>query len=143
MPGTVTVALKLPHGLICRLHTMVDVEEPLPGGGTKTVKRAQPTGVTFKLNGYLRPARGDEPPPPAMPGAFALTHNIDKDTFEEWMRQNQDLDLVKNKLIFASEKADYVRREAHEHEGLKCGLEPIDRSKLPKKIQSANAKETA
>jgi hypothetical protein len=144
MPGTVTVACKMPHGIICRLFKMVDAEEPLPGGGTKAVKRAEPTGSTIKLNGYLKPAQGDEPAPPAMPGSYALTHGVDKDLFDEWLKQNQDLDMVKNKLIFAAEKTDYVQHKAKDQNPhFKCGLEPIDRNKLPRGIKSGSAVEAA
>ncbi len=140
MANLITVACKMPHGVICRLHEMVDVEEPLPGGGTKTVKRARPTGSVFKLNGYLKPAVGDEPAPPAAPGAFALTHGVDEDLFNAWMAQNHDLDMIRNGLIFASAKADYVKSKANEREkDVRCGLEPINRSKLPRGIQDGKA----
>ena len=136
---TVTVALRHPHGLICRLHAQTLVEEPLPGGGTKGVERWLPTGQTFKLNGYSRPATGDEPPPPATAGGFVLTHNVPKDLWDAWLAQNKDLDLVKNGLVFAHEKSVNANAEAREKESLRSGLEPIDRNRLPKGVSSAKA----
>ena len=138
MAGTVTVALRHPHGIICRLHKQEDTEEPLPGGGTKTVKRWLPDGRQFKLNGYSRPARGDEPPPPATMGGFTLTHNVDKDLFDEWMAQNKDHDLIKNGLLFAHEKPNNTGAEAREKRDVKSGLEPLDRNALPKGISTAD-----
>jgi hypothetical protein len=134
--ATVTVALKHPNGIICRLHQMVEVEERLPGGGVQKVKIARVTGQQFKLNGYLRRPQGNEPPLPASPGSFALTHGVDKDLFEAWLAQNQDLDLVRNNLVFASEKANYTMDEAREKKALKSGLEPIDPNKLPRGLAS-------
>jgi hypothetical protein len=140
MPGVVTVALKHPHGLLCRIHELKDEEEPLPGGGSKPVKRWRPTGETFKLHGYSRPAKDDEPAPPATAGGFVLTHGVDKDLFDKWMMQNRDLDIVRNGLLFAHEKRDHVVGESKDKVDLKCGLEPIDRSKLPKGIATAEKK---
>lgn len=136
MTSTVTVACKMPHGLVCRLFRMVDNPEPLPGGGTKNVKRAmvQPE-LTFKLNGYLVPAKRDEPPPPAMPSAFALTHGVDKDLFDEWLKQNKDLDLVRAGLVFAYEDENETKAQVKDSKSLKCGLEPLDRSNLPKSFK--------
>lgn len=139
MAATVTVALKHPIGIICRLHQMVEVEERLPGGGTQKVMMARVTGQSFKLNGYLRRPQGNEPAPPALPGSFALTHGVDKDLFEVWLAQNKDLDLVRNGLVFASEKPNYTLDESREKKALKCGLEPIDPNKLPRGISTLSA----
>lgn len=136
---TVTVALRHPHGIICRIHHLVDVPEPLPGGGTKNVKQWQPTGQSFKLNGYSKPAVGEEPPPPATAGGFVLTHGVPKDLWEEWLRQNKDLDLVVRGLVFAHTTTASANAESREKENLRSGLEPIDRSRLPKGIGSVKA----
>jgi hypothetical protein len=136
MPGTVTVACKMPHGIILRLFDMVEVEEALQGGGTRTVKRAQPREKTVVINGYLSKFRGAAIAPPNMPASYALTHNVDKDFFEEWMKQNASLAAVMNKLIFASEKQDNLNGQIRENKDRRCGFEPIDPDKLPKGIKT-------
>lgn len=133
MAGTVTVALKYPHGIIMRVFDMKDVEEPLPGGGTKTVQRGTPRNKTIKINGYLE--KYDPSLPPAARGSsYALTHGVDKDFFDQWMKQNHDNYLVENDLIFAGENENAVKGKIKENEKRKCGLEPIDRDKLPRGI---------
>lgn len=134
MPGTVTVACKLPHGLILRLFEMVDHDEAQPGGGYKTIKRARPRGEEIRIKGYQEPNRNV--PPPAMDGSYALTHGVDKDFFDEWMKQNADHPAVKNKLIFASEKTENVRAQVRENEGRRSGFEPIDPDKLPRGLKT-------
>ena len=139
MGTTVTVACKMPHGLNCRLFRTVPRPEPLPGGGVKMVEMAEPIpGRSFQLNGYLIPAKGEEPPPPAHPGAFALTHGVDKEMFEEWLRQNEDLDLVRAGLVFAHEKDNEVKAYTKDNKELKSGLEPIDRSNISRNFKGVS-----
>lgn len=136
MAGTVTVACKLPHGLVLRLFDMVDYDEAQSGGGFKTVKRAFPRDKTVTLNGYLTPHRFAEIQPAAPNSSYALTHGVDKDFFDEWMRQNASLAAVQNKLIFANEKQDSVNGMVRDNKARRCGMEPIDRDKLPRGVQT-------
>lgn len=132
MPETVTVACKLPHGLILRVFDWDDVQEPLPGGGTKAVKQAKPRTNTITIAGYLE-KYDPELPPAARTSAFKLTPGVDKEFFETWLRQNADHDAVKNKLIFATKRGD--KGQIREREKQLCGLEPIIRHNLPKGIK--------
>lgn len=137
MTGTqkITVACKLPHGLELRLFKMVDMSEPTQGG-YRTIARAEPLPNTITIKGYLEKYRIDLPP--AARGAeYALTHGVDKEFFDEWLKQNADHDVVKNKLIFASEKADTVTSMVKENASRRNGLEPINPANLPKGIQTA------
>ena len=134
MPGQVTVACKLPHGLILQLCK--EVEEPEQGqAGHKLVKvwKRQPERV--KINGYLAKYQPDLPPA-AENSSYALTHGVDKEFWDQWLAQNRELDMVKAKLIFASEKQDTVTQAMKTYDGTKCGLEPLDRNKLPKNIST-------
>lgn len=131
--NTVTVACKLPHGLRLRLHDMVDVSEAMAGGGSRKVQRAQVRGESVLIKGYLE--KYDPKLPPAARGSsFALTHGVDKDFWDAWVKQNSTLDAVKNGLIFASDKADTVEAMVREGRDLRSGLEPVDPSNLPKGI---------
>lgn len=135
MPGTVTVALKWPTDIILRVFDMKDVQDPLPGGGTKTVQKAHPRQKTVTIKGYNERYRIDLPPA-AKSGHYALTHNVDADFFAEWLKQNQDNDLVLNHLIFAHEKQENVRSMVRENEKRKSGVEPID----PQNLKAHNTK---
>ncbi|MGO7089484.1 hypothetical protein AB9E14_23700 [Rhizobium leguminosarum] len=135
MTQQITVACKLPHGLELRLFKMVKINEPTQGG-YRTVNRAEPVSNTITIKGYLEKYRIDLPP--AARGAeYALTHNVDKEFFDEWLKQNADHDAVKNKLIFASENLDTVTSMISENASRRNGLEPINPANLPKGIQTA------
>lgn len=137
MSDTVTVACKLPHGLVLRLHEMVDQNEPTAGGGFRKVKRAQVIGQPVVLKGYLRRFdRRKEPGPMAQESSYALTPGVDAEFFKKWLAQNQDLDAVKNNLVWAHTETDMVEGFIKEHEAQKSGLEPIDPNNLPRGIQT-------
>jgi hypothetical protein len=134
MSTTVTVACKLPNGLALRNFIMVDVDEPVLGGGLRTVKMAQPVGDVVDIKGCGVVYGGSKP----LFGGYALTYNVDAQFFEQWMKDNAEAAFVKNRLIFAHEKSDVVERRAKDNEDAKSGLERIDRNKLPKGIQPAD-----
>ncbi len=105
MPGTCTVALKLPNGLVLEL----------PGRPTITVRGfAVPYGVAPALS---------------IIGGYALTPNVDADFFEEWLLVNENLELVKKGLIFAHAKASDASAQAREFAELRSGLEALDSEK--------------
>lgn len=138
MPGTVTVATKLPHGLILRVFTMVDQDEPVMGGGFRTVKTAKQLPKQVVLNGAAHPQ--DQAPTCLMVGGWALTPNVDKDLWDLWLEQNKDSDVVRNGLIFAHEKAGNAEAESKDKAKLKSGLERLDPDNLPmKRIKKADA----
>lgn len=140
---TVTVACKLPHGLILRLYDMVDFDEPAAGGGYRTIKRAQPRPGQVVIKGYLSRYRGASIQPLAESSSYALTHGVDKDFFDRWLVDNKDNPAVVNKLIFASDKPETVQGIAREHAKVRTGLEPINPSRLPRGIETATKKEAA
>lgn len=138
MSETVTVACKLPHGLVLRVFDKLPVEEPLPGGGTKKVSRAFPRAETVTLNGYLE-KYSPGLAPAAKGSRYALTHGVNKEFFDLWMKQNHDLDAVRNGLIFSDEKPDVLLDQAREFAETKSGLEPVDPSNLPRRIETFKA----
>lgn len=121
---TVTVACKLPHGMRLRLFKMVDGVENVSGNNTRTVQRAIQVGEDVVVRGNAV-AVGKEKP---LVGGYALTPNVSKEFFDEWMRQNQHHDAVKNGLIFAATTRDGVEGQAEDGAKLKSGLEPLDMS---------------
>lgn len=132
--NTVTVACKLPHGLVLRLFDMVEGNEAVAGGGFKVIKRAQPRPEVVVLNGYLTQHKGNPVPVASPMSSYALTHGVDKDFFDRWLSENQELDAVKNGLILAhgSDTAGVAR----ERKDTVCGMEPIDPSNLKGKVKT-------
>lgn len=136
---TVTVACKLPNGLILRTFDMVKTTEPAPGG-TRDFEIARPREGQVFINGSRTPpgVQVDH----AHVGGYALTTGVDAAFFELWMKQNAESDIVRNKLIFAH--ATDTAAVAKENKSRKSGLEPLDPNKLPVKgIKTASEDEKA
>jgi hypothetical protein len=121
--NVVTVACKLPNGLLLRIFQTVDDNEATPTG-FRAVKRAEQVGETVQINGAAVPK--GETRDYLIIGGYALTPNIDKDFFDEWLRQNAEHPAVKASLIFAHAKESIVTGKAKEQKALLSGLEPLN-----------------
>jgi len=133
MAGTVTVACKLPHGLILRLFDMVEVVQPAYGGGVRTVQEARPREGRVTIGGYAAPF--GKMPAFRVEGGYALTHGVDAEFFAEWMKQNERSDIVRNRLIFAFGKEHDATVEARKMESVRNGLEALDPDKPPQEFR--------
>lgn len=121
---TVTVACKIPNGLLLRVFEQVEHSEPVMGGGTQIVKRAVQKGPLVKVSGPAVPF--GKAPAFHLAGGYALTPGIDKEFFDKWWEQNADLDAVRNRLIFASDKAETTIKRAEDGEKITSGMQPLD-----------------
>jgi hypothetical protein len=128
--STVTVACKLPNGLILQLWEMGDEFESSPTG-TRTIKKAHKKGEPIKLNGCA--LKFGQVPEVPMPGGYALTQ-VPADFWEEWVAQDPNRDVLVNRVIFAHSTMDATSQQAREQhvEKVKSGLEPIDPKNPPK-----------
>lgn len=128
---TVTVACKLPSGLVMRLFQSHDIDYPMFGGGYKTVSewRQMEGAPTYELNGFSHHL--EMAPEYAIAGGYALTPGIPKDFWEMWLEQNQSADFVKNNLIFAAGSENSARAQAKEQREVKSGLERLDPKNPP------------
>jgi hypothetical protein len=124
---TVTVACKLPNGLILRNFAMEDADEPVLGGGTRVVKRAKQLPGQVVIKGNAVPF--GVVPQHQISSGFALTDGVDKAFWDKWIKDNQDLDAVRNGLIYASPKRDFVEGIARENAKKRSGLEPMNPDK--------------
>lgn len=139
MPGKVTVACKLPHGLQLRIFTMEESNEPVMGGGFRKVKVARQKGGVVVLKGVASPAGVPKP----LTRGYALTENVDAEFWDAWWTQNQEHDAVKNGMIFAHERFDEVAAQAKEHEATPSGAEPLNPKKDRRSPKVANLEVTA
>ena len=131
--ATVTVACKLPHGIILREFVMDKITEPVIGGGARDTEIARATGKTFKISGYAAPI--DKRPEATVIGGltgFALTHGVPRDLWDNWLRANKDSDMVTRGLVFAADSEHYAKDKAKDFDKLKNGLEPLDPKNLPR-----------
>ena len=92
--GVVTVACKLPNGLILRIFEETEDSEPVLGGGSRRVKKFIPHETSYKVHGNAKPF-GQEVDWQIVAG-YGLTPNIPRDFWETWETQNAASALVKN-----------------------------------------------
>lgn len=136
MPGVVTVACKLPHGIKLQCQEPYTVSEPVMGGGIRDMTYYRHTGRTVSIKGWA--IKHDEDERPLIVGGYALTHGVDADFFARWREQNADSDLVKGGFILSHEKQDAVSAEAKKH--IKpSGFERVTPSSLPSEFKGVIA----
>ena len=107
------------------------------GGGYRTTRIAEELPDYFICAGWSHPQNAAPNAPIA--GGFALTCGCPKELWDLWLEQNKTSAMVKNGLIFANSKNDYVEDKASERDSVKCGLERLDPDKLPSKIEKFQA----
>lgn len=125
---TLTVACKVPGGLIIQAYGKVVEYEPVMGQGKRAVDRWRPVGQQFKLHGPMRMSDPNATSPNVHTdsGGYAITEGVPAEMFEDWMRHNEDSPIVKNHLIFGHEKIDAAKGWAREHAGTKTNVEPLN-----------------
>lgn len=121
---TVTVACKLPHGVVIRDFAEGVTHENVMGGGTRKVKVFRPVGRRIRI-------KGPQVPTPFLRlveivGGYAITDGVDANIFGRWMNWNSDSTAVTSELIFGHEDRDRVIGMAKERSGVKSGVEPLD-----------------
>lgn len=136
--GRVTVACKVPNGIVMRVFSMVDDHEPVMGGGTRRVKKAVPVGESVHIFGPAVPFGAA--PRVLIAGGYALTTGVPEDIATEYMKQNADGDIVKNQQVFIYATEASARDAALERADIKSGLEPLDPQNLPAQFKKRDAK---
>ena len=115
MPGTVTVACKLPNGL----HL-----EKIDAHGVRT--------RIVTLRGPMQPWGTFSPD---IAHGVGLTHGVDADFFAAWMKEHADYAPVKAGLIFAAAKPEEVLAQARDRESTRTGYEPLRQEDIPRGIE--------
>lgn len=136
--ATVTVASKLPFDLIMRLYDFVERHEPVMGGGTRAYRISEHRrgSKTFVAQGNSWPQ--NKGPHQELSFGFAITRDIPKAFWDEWVEQNKEADYVVNKMIFAHGDAGSTKSQAREMEEERSGLERLDPKKLPGRVQQSD-----
>lgn len=137
---TVTVACKLPNGLVLRVYDYVKAQEPTPGG-LREVTVPKQRAEEYVLNGWSHPQ--NRASHCLLADGYALTMNIPKAFWDKWLEQNKDTDFVRKHLIYAHVKMENAVDFAKEHAKVRSGLERLDPDKLPGKLKKATEKDAA
>ena len=136
--STVTVACKIPQGLVLRVFKMVDQFEPILGGGQRKFEQAMAYGEVVEINGPAREFGRDARAP--ISNGFALTFGVPKDFWDLWASQNASLPAVKEGLVFAHSKTESATGMAKDREDLITGLEPLEQDgdkRLSRRLKKA------
>lgn len=140
MPGTISVACKIPNGIVLQVFASTETQEQVMGGGHKTIKQAHVIWRA-KVNGPAVP-EGRGSPYPIFYG-YALTHGIDADKFAVWLEQNKDSAFVLQGFVKAHLKPSELEAHAKERSDVLTGLERVNRRDLPKEFLGKQKIETA
>lgn len=132
IPTFVTVACKLPHGLVLQLARPEVVSEPVMGGGSRQSKQFRQFGEQITVHGVSHPQNAA--PKAMIVGGYALTNEVSGQFWFEWLAQNKEHAAVKNHLLFAYEKEADAKDDAKDHAKVRSGLERLDPKKLPGKL---------
>jgi hypothetical protein len=132
--NTVTIACKLPHGLICELGLILDA------GGHGMIRGPNYKSVTLRgtnTNKIVMPgAIGACVPIDALPG---ITENVDEEFITEWLRRNAALTFVKNGLVaIVKSKPEEVKAVSLDLQTHRHGMESLDPAKMPPKLAPAD-----
>lgn len=126
----IVVASKLPMALTLQLQ-QTRTEERRDRSTTWVETVSYFVGPRVYIHGTAFP-NGDVPEDferPQMMAGAALTFNVDRDFFEQWLAQNREFPAVKNDLIFHHLKADGVKGMARELREFDSGLGPVKHGK--------------
>jgi hypothetical protein len=123
---TVTVACKMPHGLIIQMQAKKVEHEPVLGGGMRAVDRYRQVGQQFKVHGTLAKTGQRAPHVLDDSGGYAITRGIPLDVWENFMHHNEESLFVTNGLIYGDEKDDKVLGWAREHASVMTNMEPLN-----------------
>jgi hypothetical protein len=140
--GTVTIACKLPNGVLAEVWDM-DPEHAMTvsdgQGGKRTIYQripysAESDKLLIKGNAAERRLetaddRGvprDGPPLESVVCGFGLTTGVDADWAALWFEQNKQWPPVARGMIFMAGTTASARDQARDHKGIVTKLEPIN-----------------
>jgi hypothetical protein len=126
--NVVFVACKMPHGITLRQFRSIEVPRS-DRGGVVMEKISQQVGDAFTVKGNAAPFGMDARAPIVAGTGFAITTGCPEELWKSWFRDNENSDMVKNRLVFAHEKRDSLEAMCREHKKVRSGLERIDVSK--------------
>lgn len=126
---TVTIACRVPNGLVLHVDRMVEYTEQVMGGGVRTGVVAEADPQTYTLAGpaidIARLTR-DQGLDKLVAAGFGLTPGVPTEFWEAWLEQNRDSHLVRNHMVFAQPNEMRARAQAKEMRDVRSGMEAID-----------------
>jgi hypothetical protein len=130
---TVTVACKVPNGLLLRIFAEYTYMDPQQDGTSKPTKAYREIpNKRFAVKGPWAASAGqaymrnNSAVAELLPGGYALTYGVPKDIWDKWYEQNRDTPLVQKRVIFATTSMAQATIDAKNERAVQSGLEPVD-----------------
>lgn len=136
--ATVTVASKMPMDFTLKLYDFIERHEPVMGGGVRTYKIAEHRRNTKSFVIQGNSWAQNKGPHQELQFGFAITRDIPKAFWDEWVEQNKEADYIVSGMIFAFGDVASTKAKAREMEEERSGLERLDPKKLPKRIEQSD-----
>lgn len=136
---TVTVASKLPFDMIMRVYDKKTVHEPIMGGGVREYQKfvRRQGAKSYLITGNSFP-QNQGPGQVQIADGYAITNDIPKDFWDEWLEQHKEADFIVNGMIFAHSERASTFSQAREMADVKTNLERLDPKNLPKGLQTSD-----
>lgn len=127
----VTIACKLPHGLV------LEVDYKIVNNGVVQGENYQ--RVTLNGTNDNNPKGLIMAPPSVLNPEPGITKGVSKDLWEEWLKKaGKNHPAVKNHLIYVlMDDADSAADQIAASASLRSGLEPLDPTKMPEGVTEA------
>lgn len=137
----VSVLCKFPAGMKLQLCEARKEREETPLGPRERTTYYK-VGKVYTVRGPGEP-NGQAPKgyrrPLVVEGGYAVTPDIPKDFWDEWLDQNKDSPYVQNKIIMAEERGrDYVEGLSEDHGHVRSGFEPLKPDGDPRVPRASN-----
>jgi hypothetical protein len=139
---TVVIGCKLPNGLTLRVYEAFEDFEQVQGGGTRPIKRFEPTGEMVYIKGNaldIAKLQNQELPDYQIMNGYALTTGVSRRFWDLWVEQHKDFPALKAGLLFAQPSENRARDDAKGRGNIRSGLEPIDPADPSKTVPSSIA----
>lgn len=121
----VVVANKMPWPIRIRNCVPREVPITLKDGSKRTDTVFEPLPESIVVHGVGTPRGGARSGQRIFMG-YALTEGVDKDSFDQWLKDNREQPFVKNQLIFAMPNVSDAEAKAKENEKRVTNFEAFD-----------------
>jgi len=122
--GVVTVACKIPNGLLLRVGEWVTSQQHVFGGGVRDVKEWVSDGQVVEIKGPGGRLSDDPDSPTAI--GYALTYNVNAEFMAKWFEENKSHNAVLNGQIFYAADRSRLTDQCKTTKGKRTGYEPIN-----------------
>jgi hypothetical protein len=129
----VYVACKVSMGIMCQLYDMRPIKVRVMGGGIIMEDQAFRRGAPVRLLGPAIPFGLMPNQRSPIVGGYRITPNVPAEFWEEWIKQNEELDAVVNGMIIWHKDMEELRAMCLDRKKELSGMQAIDVTPVSRK----------